>query len=179
MRLCTFGLYDENGCRYKPNIVRVGLLDRNPPEIVRRQSIEYLAQQELNNMRTFDRDEVQKDRFCCLLTKLSLILEWKNHSSNSRRIAPIDQEDWKTQKLSWRWQKYPFFALREEKSPLFKIQRSANDETNGESKGCNKNTSHKMILLFLQRKNIVKLCREFSLAAILSVVLWEVLAQIN
>ena len=75
MRLCTFGLYDENGCRYKPNIVRVGLLDRNPPEIVRRQSIEYLAQQELNNMRTFDRDEVQKDRFCCLLTKLSLILE--------------------------------------------------------------------------------------------------------
>ena len=58
MRLCTFGIYDENGTRYRPNLVRVGLLDQNPPEIVRRQSIEFLAQQELNKIKMFDRDEV-------------------------------------------------------------------------------------------------------------------------
>ncbi len=43
-RLKTSGLYDENGKTVKPNIVRVGVLDKTTPEIVKSCSLENLTE---------------------------------------------------------------------------------------------------------------------------------------
>lgn len=97
MRLCTSGLYDEYGKRYKPNLVRIGILDRNPPEIVRQHSIEYLTQQEINKMKDFDKDAVR----CNLISLTYLpILERENNTSNRRRAGASESTDREAQETT-------------------------------------------------------------------------------
>ena len=54
MRIAVNGLYNENGLIIRPNIVRVGILDKNPHAIIKSLSLEVLAQQELNKIQKFD-----------------------------------------------------------------------------------------------------------------------------
>ena len=54
MRIALHGLYNENGSIIRPHIVRIGVLDQNPNEIIKSVSLEVLAQQELNKIKKFD-----------------------------------------------------------------------------------------------------------------------------
>lgn len=50
MRLKTHGLYNENGEIIKPNVVRVGILDKDPHELVKQCALENLAQKEMQRL---------------------------------------------------------------------------------------------------------------------------------
>ncbi len=51
VRIQERGLYGENGETVKPKIVRVGILDGEPHELVKQCALENLAQKEMNKGR--------------------------------------------------------------------------------------------------------------------------------
>lgn len=48
MRIQTNGLFGENGEIIRPNVVRVGILDKEPHELVKKCALENLAQERMN-----------------------------------------------------------------------------------------------------------------------------------
>ena len=51
MRIKTHGLFDETGNIVRPNIVRVGVLDKNPSDIIKNCALEILAEHEHNKLK--------------------------------------------------------------------------------------------------------------------------------
>jgi hypothetical protein len=51
MRLKTQGLYDDQGGIVRPNVVRVGVLDKNPNDIIKNTALENLAEAEMNKLK--------------------------------------------------------------------------------------------------------------------------------
>lgn len=51
MRIKLHGLYDEDGNILRPNVVRVGVLDKNPNDIIKNCALENLAEFEMNKLK--------------------------------------------------------------------------------------------------------------------------------
>lgn len=64
-RLVKVGLYDADKEKFNPNVVRVGVLDKNPIEHVKQTSLEYRAQREMNK-------QVGKDKQTIVELKIEL-----------------------------------------------------------------------------------------------------------
>ena len=59
IRIKKNGLIDENGNSVKPQLIRIGVLDNNPPEIVKKVSLEHLAQEVLFNQEKLNMNKEQ------------------------------------------------------------------------------------------------------------------------
>ena len=59
IRIKKKGLIDENGNSTKPQLIRIGVLDQNPSEIVKNVSLEHLAQDILFNQEKLNKSKDQ------------------------------------------------------------------------------------------------------------------------
>lgn len=82
-RLVNNGLIGSNGTKKKAELVRVGVLDYNPPEIVRKHSLDYLVDERMKKS-TGKEDNREADEYQRRNNKIELI---KEHLLNAERTG--------------------------------------------------------------------------------------------
>ena len=87
-RLVNKGLISYSGKKKKAELVRIGVLDYNPPDLVRQHSMDYLIEEKMKKS-SFQQDNRTMDDYQRRINRIELI---KEHIASSHRLGIPYQE---------------------------------------------------------------------------------------